>query len=73
VDNSKFLVFSILILRKKLYFFAPRAQSEILCVFKDVSNPLSYDVFRGAQPVACGLFGPTELTTLSVLKTILMT
>ncbi len=36
-------------------------------------NPLPYDVFGGAQPMACGLFGPTEVTTLSVMKTILMT
>jgi hypothetical protein len=36
-------------------------------------NPLPYDVFRGVQPMAYGLFGPTETTTLSVLKTILMT
>ncbi len=35
-------------------------------------NPLPYEIFRGAQPMACGLFGPTEMTTLSVLKTILM-
>jgi hypothetical protein len=42
--------------------------------FKGTSqiNPLPYDVFRGAKPIACGLFGPTELTTLSVLKMILM-
>ncbi len=30
-------------------------------------NPLPYGVFRGAQPMVCGLFGPTESTTLSVL------
>jgi hypothetical protein len=36
-------------------------------------TPLPYDVFRGGQPMACGLFGPTEVTTLSVMKTILMT
>ncbi len=35
-------------------------------------NPLPYDVFRGAQPMACGLFGPAEVMTLSVMKTILM-
>jgi hypothetical protein len=35
-------------------------------------NPLPYDIFRGTQLMACGLFGPTEMTTLSVLKTILM-
>jgi hypothetical protein len=35
-------------------------------------NPLPYDIFRGTQPMACGLFGPTEMTTLSELKTILM-
>ncbi len=38
-----------------------------------IINPLPYDVFRGAQPMACGLFGPTKVTTLSVMKTILMT
>ncbi len=30
------------------------------------TNPLPYDVFRGAQPMACGLFGPTESTTLTL-------
>ncbi len=38
-----------------------------------MNNPFPYGVFRGAQLMACGLTGPTELTTLSVLKTILMT
>jgi hypothetical protein len=38
----------------------------------DSTNPLPYDIFRGTQPMACGLFGPTEMMTLSVLKTILM-
>jgi hypothetical protein len=36
-------------------------------------NPFLYGVFRGAQPMTCGLLGPTESTTFSVLKTILLT
>ncbi len=35
-------------------------------------NPLPSGIFGGAQPMTCGLFGPTEMPTLSVLKTILM-
>ncbi len=51
--------------------------NEIVPINSEISpkrqiNPLPYDIFRGTQPMACGLFGPTEMTTLSVLKTILM-
>ncbi len=33
---------------------------------------LFHMTYLGALRMACGLFGPTEMTTLSVLKTILM-
>ncbi len=40
---------------------------------KLVINPFPYVIFRGAQPVACGVFVPTESMTINVLKIILMT
>ncbi len=43
-----------------------------LKTFPAMFNPLPSGIFGGAQSTACGLFGPTEMTTLSVLKTILM-
>jgi hypothetical protein len=35
-------------------------------------NPFPHGIFRGTQPVACGVFGPTESTTLCVMNMILM-
>jgi hypothetical protein len=32
-------------------------------------NPFPYGAFRGAQPMACGQFGPTESTTLTLTLT----
>jgi hypothetical protein len=52
-----------------------KLEDKLYCTTKGASriwpatlNPLPYDIFRGTQPMACGLFGPTEMTTLSVLK-----
>ncbi len=47
-------------------------ESDMTYLARNTVNPLPYDIFKGTQPMACGLFGPTEMTTLSVLKTILM-
>jgi hypothetical protein len=41
-------------------FDAKKPPLKISCL--GTFNPLPYDIFRGTQPMACGLFGPTEMT-----------
>jgi hypothetical protein len=40
----------------------------VTCDWTKTINPLPYDVFRGAQPMAYGLFGPTDIDDIKCIK-----